>query len=326
LGRANTNIGTRAGYHNLEGEGNVFIGYQAGMEETGSNKLYIANNYLEAPLIYGEFDNKSLTVNGSLGIGIKKPERPIHLRAQNAIFRIDRDRADPGFAIVRYDEGFQNIWKSFYFYTRGKGSNDGKFVIADWEKNVSGPDHKARFIIDNEGDIGIGPRFENLDNNASAKLHVDGSVRLQNLPSGSGSPLLIDKQGNLFVGASAKANTEEMEKLQSRVESLEQEIAKLKQMLGQKTEEESPTSQLFQNQPNPLDQSTRIPYRLAEEVQEALILITDWQGKEVKRYILEASGEGEIHLQTERLASGLYLYSLVIDGKLSDTKRMLIKH
>ena len=44
----------------------MFIGYRAGFYETGSNKLYIANDDTTTPLIYGEFDNEILNVNGKL--------------------------------------------------------------------------------------------------------------------------------------------------------------------------------------------------------------------------------------------------------------------
>ncbi len=117
-------------------------------------------------------DRMVLDANGQLGIGINNPERPIHLRATNAIFRIDRDRNDPGFAIVRYDEGFSNVWKSFYFYTRGSGPNNGKFIIADWGQNVSGPS-TARLVIANDGNVGIG---DFLGPNPSQKLTVQGNA------------------------------------------------------------------------------------------------------------------------------------------------------
>lgn len=62
----NTAIGTGAGYSNTSGSANVFLGYNAGYSETGSNKLYIANSNAGSPLIYGDFNNKSVTINDSL--------------------------------------------------------------------------------------------------------------------------------------------------------------------------------------------------------------------------------------------------------------------
>jgi Chaperone of endosialidase len=64
-GGANIFVGQGAGYNNL-GLGNVFIGNLAGYNETGSNKLYIDNSDTTTPLIYGEFDNNKVVINGTL--------------------------------------------------------------------------------------------------------------------------------------------------------------------------------------------------------------------------------------------------------------------
>jgi DUF4097 and DUF4098 domain-containing protein YvlB len=61
-------IGDQAGYTNATGNGNVFIGYSAGYNEAGSNKLYISNSNTSTPLIYGDFSTPALTINGSLTV------------------------------------------------------------------------------------------------------------------------------------------------------------------------------------------------------------------------------------------------------------------
>jgi hypothetical protein len=66
-GDNNTFVGTIAGAYNT-GSGNVFLGYRAGLNETGSNRLYIDNSDISTPLIYGEFDNNKLTINGNLEV------------------------------------------------------------------------------------------------------------------------------------------------------------------------------------------------------------------------------------------------------------------
>jgi trimeric autotransporter adhesin len=67
-GSNNTVIGMEALYSNISGAGNIAIGHQAGYNETGSNKLYIENSTSNTPLIYGEFDNDLLRINGTLDI------------------------------------------------------------------------------------------------------------------------------------------------------------------------------------------------------------------------------------------------------------------
>ena len=69
-GNNNTATGLRSGFNNISGSGNVFLGYLSGYNETGSNKLYIENSNSGSPLIYGEFDNNIVEVNGRVGIGM----------------------------------------------------------------------------------------------------------------------------------------------------------------------------------------------------------------------------------------------------------------
>ena len=67
-GDDNIFLGYRSGYENESGEGNIFLGYKAGYNETGDNKLYIHNSGSTSPLIYGEFDNDYLKINGELEV------------------------------------------------------------------------------------------------------------------------------------------------------------------------------------------------------------------------------------------------------------------
>ena len=64
----NTSVGFETGANNLTGSGNVFLGYQAGYNETGSNKLYIDNSNTSTPLIYGDFDTDKVTINGDMTV------------------------------------------------------------------------------------------------------------------------------------------------------------------------------------------------------------------------------------------------------------------
>ncbi|MDH4471635.1 MAG: tail fiber domain-containing protein [Fluviicola sp.] len=68
-GGQNVAIGVGALQNNNTGSGNVAIGREAGMNETGNNKLYIHNSNVTNPLIYGDFTSRLLTINGSMGVG-----------------------------------------------------------------------------------------------------------------------------------------------------------------------------------------------------------------------------------------------------------------
>jgi len=70
-GDENIVIGSRAGItSNLTGNYNIFIGTRAGIQEAGSSRLYIdqGGNNKDNALIYGEFDNKFLALNGNIQI------------------------------------------------------------------------------------------------------------------------------------------------------------------------------------------------------------------------------------------------------------------
>ncbi len=69
-GILNVAIGASSGFFNITGDSNVFLGYQAGFNELGSNRLYIENSSADSTgaLIFGQFDNDFLRINGTLNI------------------------------------------------------------------------------------------------------------------------------------------------------------------------------------------------------------------------------------------------------------------
>ncbi len=78
-GSKNTMIGYNAGHgQNLHSKsGNVFIGYEAGKFEQGSNKLYIENSSSSSPLIGGDFSTNEINLNGTVNIS-NRLELPDH--------------------------------------------------------------------------------------------------------------------------------------------------------------------------------------------------------------------------------------------------------
>lgn len=65
-GNNNVSLGANTLLSNTTGSGNIAIGNSAAYYETGSNTLYIDNSNTTDPLIYGEFDNDILKINGDL--------------------------------------------------------------------------------------------------------------------------------------------------------------------------------------------------------------------------------------------------------------------
>jgi hypothetical protein len=81
---------------------------------------------------------------------------------------------------------------------------------------------------------------------------------------------------------------------------------------------------LEQNIPNPFNETTMINYHLPQNTGNAFIKITNMNGKTIKTISAIAKGSGQIVLQAGELAAGTYQYSLIVNGKLIDTKKMVL--
>jgi hypothetical protein len=79
---------------------------------------------------------------------------------------------------------------------------------------------------------------------------------------------------------------------------------------------------LYQNSPNPFNQETSLSYTLKGTYSSAYIYIFDLQGGLKKSYTL--NGSGSLTVKGSELNPGMYLYSLVVDGKEINTKRMIL--
>ena len=81
---------------------------------------------------------------------------------------------------------------------------------------------------------------------------------------------------------------------------------------------------LYQNSPNPFSVSTKIEYYLPADVQKATIYIYDMNGTQLKSIPLNQKGNGSITINGSELKAGMYMYTLIADGQVIDTKRMIL--
>lgn len=79
---------------------------------------------------------------------------------------------------------------------------------------------------------------------------------------------------------------------------------------------------LDQNAPNPFAQQTTISYFLPDNTGKAEMLFYNSGGMLIKTIQLE-KGKGQVNVFASDLTGGVYTYSIVIDGKVSETKRMI---
>ena len=82
---------------------------------------------------------------------------------------------------------------------------------------------------------------------------------------------------------------------------------------------------LGQNKPNPFGTSTSIEVSIPEDVQSAFIYVYDLTGKKLQQMDVVARGRQTISLNASSLTDGMYLYSLIADGKVVETRRMIVE-
>ena len=123
----------------------------------------------------------------------------------------------------------------------------------------------------------------------------------------------------------------------ARINSLEERLNKLEALVsGAVINTDKPFSSqnvdlgnssaalLKQNEPNPFNQTTRIAYTLPAGTQSAYLRIQDGNGRLLKNVKLSDTTTGEVNLTAGELTPGVYSYSLIIDGKMIDTKKMVL--
>jgi hypothetical protein len=180
-GKYNSFFGWGAGDSNTTGDGNSFFGIHAGKSNTvepantliGSSadldpgadpatapvhnataigyRSYVAkSNSLVLGSIAGlnQASPSEPTVNVNVGIGTPIPARQLHLKGDNAVFRMDRSADTAAFMIVRID-GTGNPMKTFVVGTNASGVDTGEFVINDLGAAVSGPGTRRMTITTN---------------------------------------------------------------------------------------------------------------------------------------------------------------------------------
>ena len=125
----------------------------------------------------------------------------------------------------------------------------------------------------------------------------------------------------------------ENEQLINQNADLETRLAKLEAMMtagksiadGKLQNVELSSASLEQNVPNPpVGNGTRITYNIPKAAIKAELILTDVYGKKLKQISLNTKGKGTLNVDTSGLAAGTYSYTLFVDGKIIETKKMVV--
>ena len=84
------------------------------------------------------------------------------------------------------------------------------------------------------------------------------------------------------------------------------------------------TARLDQNAPNPFREETKISFNVPNNTQKAGIYIYNLLGSQIKKIEIHQTGEGSVMISGDQLTAGMYLYALIIDNQVIDTKKMIL--
>ena len=142
---------------------------------------------------------------------------------------------------------------------------------------------------------------------------------------------LISKQGT-------ESNPIIIEELQRKVENLEEALMKCCNVNSididennsiQKINITDPTNvaeemKIYQNAPNPFNENTTIKCYIPPIIKKVELCIYNMQGIQVKCFTVSERENVTVQIQAGQLASGIYTYLLIGDGKTSDAKQMIL--
>jgi len=77
--------------------------------------------------------------------------------------------------------------------------------------------------------------------------------------------------------------------------------------------------------PNPASHFTSFEYNIPASINSARLIIRNMLGVEVENQVFDDQS-GKKSINVSNLASGVYFYSIVVDGKLVQTKKLIVKH
>ena len=83
-------------------------------------------------------------------------------------------------------------------------------------------------------------------------------------------------------------------------------------------------ARLYQNTPNPYSIETKLSFFIPIKYSVAYLKISDMNGRVLQKINIEQRGEGFIMYDRDYLASGMYFYSLYVEGVKVASKKMIV--
>ena len=141
-----------------------------------------------------------------------------------------------------------------------------------------------------------------------------------------------DEQGNYSINY-----IEMVPLLVQSIKELSSEVTALKQQLGTQESVKKGKKQvssiedadmevvsMSQNRPNPFKDKSVIALNIPSDTKQAVINIYDMSGKQVQTIPVSERGKTNITVYARHLQPGMFIYSLLVDGKVQATRKMMV--
>lgn len=213
---------------------------------------------------------------------------------------------------VSYNLDYNSIDKYFdrnkVLDTNNVTSNNKDVILDNAEKNTAKSKESYK-----ENDKRIGFLAQNLKDNFPELVNVDSS-----------GYYYVDYIGLIPVLVEAiKEQQVIIEDLEARIIAIESNLASNSEM---KSNDKSinTSAKLYQNIPNPFTTETSIQYSIPNNSKNAMICVFNLNGNLILTKNISQNGDGSVKIAARELTPGMYLYSLILEGNVIETKRMLL--
>jgi len=330
-GHYNTYVGNGAGYTNTTGWRNVAVGIFAGYDNLGGNNTFIGYNsstpvgatftnataignqsYVSAAnsLVLGSINGvNGATADVNVGIGTSAPAYRLQLGTGDA--------AKPGTStwIIASD---QRLKKDISAFT------DGLAVLQKIKP--------VWFRYNGEAGLPQNTRYVGVIAQEMQQIapYTIGQFVYQDTTGKKTHYLDYDANALTYILVnSVKEQQKQLQEKDAQIAAIQKELAELKTLLtkAQSTlsfDKESGQARLWQNAPNPYDHTTVIQYFVPPTARKAAIQVFNANGQQVGDYAINTIGQSELMLTTNHLATGTYVYKLIVDGVSMDSKKLVV--
>lgn len=320
----------------------------------GTNSSNFLGTTDNTPLAFRTANVEKVTIlsNGNVGIGISQPGKLLQVhnsKTDSEDNNIMVSGAAPSLYFSKtavqpnatpYNSPYARIGLSTRATTFATTSQPGDFVIHTIAQGASilfalGVDaagtngvEKARF--NSNGNLGVNTT------NPTAKLHINGNVRFQNLPANTGKSLVVDDSGYVYVATkvtdtTAVNNANDIAALQQEVALLKQALADMQTQLAaiksgtvDVVDNGAKTASSITASPNPFNGAATLKYTYPATASSAYIIISDMNGRQLKRYDLKGNSTGSVTVTLDSNSpTGTYISNLEVDGKIVGSKKLI---